>query len=94
MSRVSPAHRFLLVAVLFGRAVAAQVVVPNEFTAQEASGGGNSFPFHTAACTASGVRYQQIYAGGEVGQGTIQAIRFRLDGGEPTGAFGPVNFQG
>jgi len=93
MSKGSQAHRCLLIAFLFGRAAAAQVVVPNEFTAQEAAG-SNSFPFHTAACTPSGVRYQQIYAGGEVGQGTIQAIRFRIDGGEPTSAFGPVNFQG
>jgi hypothetical protein len=93
MSMLSRVQRLVWIGLLSSVASAAQVVVPNEFNGQEGPG-SNSFPFHTAACTAAGVRYQQIYAGGEVGQGTIESIRFRLDAGEPSSAFGPVGFQG
>ncbi len=86
-------HTVAVAGLLCAGAGLAQVVVPNSFTSQEA-GASNVVPFSNFACGPGGVRYQQIYAGGEVGQGTIESIRFRVDGAEAPAAFGPVTYQG
>ncbi len=70
----------------------AQSVVPSQFAAAEAPG-ANAAPFTAIICGAGGIRYQQIYAGSEVGAGTIAALRFRRDGQQGQ-AFGPVTFHG
>jgi hypothetical protein len=70
----------------------AQSVVPGQFANAEAPG-ANAAPFAAIVCGAGGIRYQQIYAGSQVGSGTIAALRFRRDG--PQGqAFGPITFHG
>jgi hypothetical protein len=86
-----PHWQALCVGIALTNPLSAQVVVPNEYAVAEAPS-NNAAPFSSAVCGASGVRYQQIYAGGQVGQGAIQALRFRQDGFASGGS--AVSFQG
>jgi hypothetical protein len=83
-------RRLVFVAALgLAAPLGAQVVVPNELAAVEGPA-NNRVPFDPAGC-GNGIRYQQIYDGGQVGAGTIHAIRFRPDVAATVGP--PVTFH-
>jgi hypothetical protein len=57
------------------KAAPTAVVVPNSL-ATTYGNGSNAFPFHCGAVFSS-QRYQQVYAGGQVGSGSITQLAFR-----------------
>jgi hypothetical protein len=69
-----------------------QVVVPLAQTNSEGDG-NNGFPFNCGAFAVPSMRYQQVYAAGEVGTRVITQIAFRQDGSTGT-AFGPSTIPG
>jgi hypothetical protein len=73
------------------RAESATVVVPNAQTNVEGNS-ANILPFGCVVTSAS-MRYQQVYLGPEVGNGTITEIRFRQDAPAVV-PFGPNTING
>ena len=78
--RAIPAFFLILVAmVLIGhppKGSAAEIVVPNAQTTARGNG-NNVIPFSCQGAFGPSMRYQQVYAAGEVGTGTITQIAFR-----------------
>lgn len=69
------------------------VVVPNALTSTEGDF-DNAWPVHCSVWGLASQRYQQVYAGTEVGSGEITEIAFRPDGSDSGEAFGPTVISG
>ena len=90
MSRIAWCGALALVLLATGRPAKAgsrETVVPNVDATVEGRG-NNVMPFDCGV-SARSMRYQQVYAGIEVGSGTITELRFRPDA-EFLIAFGPT----